>query len=100
MAMDQAVVTSRVRREAANPVPGGPLGRQSFAEYQTDGFFDEMFDEVCGPRPDCRPLYDRIRSISADDLVRRQRAADRSMVQLGITFNVYGDRQGDRKSVV
>jgi uncharacterized circularly permuted ATP-grasp superfamily protein len=66
----------------------------SFAEYQSDGFYDEMFDGAGGPRADCHPLYQNICSISSDDLVRRQRAADRSMVQLGITFNVYGDRQG------
>ena len=37
--------------------------------------------------------------MTADDLVRRQRAADRSMVQLGITFNVYGDSQGRERII-
>jgi uncharacterized circularly permuted ATP-grasp superfamily protein len=40
-----------------------------------------------------------MQSLSADDLVRRQRAADRSMVQLGITFNVYGDNQGRERII-
>ena len=71
----------------------------SCADYQSDGFYDEMFDEAGQPRADCQPLYDRIRSISADDLIRRQQAADRSMVQLGITFNVYGDRQGPERII-
>jgi uncharacterized circularly permuted ATP-grasp superfamily protein len=71
-----------------------PPDALSFADYQTDDFYDEMFDENGAPRPDCQALYHRIRNISPDDLIRRQRAADRSMVQLGITFNVYGDRQG------
>jgi uncharacterized circularly permuted ATP-grasp superfamily protein len=71
----------------------------SFADYDLGGCHDEMFDAQLRPRPDCQPLYDRIRSISRDDLIRRQRAADRSMVQLGITFAVYGDRQGAERII-
>jgi uncharacterized circularly permuted ATP-grasp superfamily protein len=99
MATDQALANP-VRREAArhSQVQSGLSPSQyqseSFEDYQTDGFYDEMFDEAGVPRRECQPLFDRIRSISPDDLIRRQRAADRSMVQLGITFNVYGDRQG------
>ena len=93
MVTDQAVVSPRLRRESV----GGTrtmVGGIAFTAYQSDGFYDEMFDDGGSPRADCQPLFHRIRSISSDDLVRRQRAADRSMVQLGITFNVYGDRQG------
>lgn len=53
-----------------------------------------MFDDAGEPRPDCQALYNRIHTMQPEDLARRQRAADRSMVQLGITFNVYGDRHG------
>src|SRR5262245_26889181 len=76
-----------------------PHIRLSFAEYDLGGCYDEMFDEGAQPRQDCGPLYDRIRSITADDLTRRQRAADRSMMQLGITFAVYGDRQGAERII-
>jgi uncharacterized circularly permuted ATP-grasp superfamily protein len=69
------------------------------SQYQSDGFYDEMFDPHGQPRPDCDPLFQRMQSLSADDLVRRQRAADRSMVQLGITFNVYGDNQGRERII-
>jgi uncharacterized circularly permuted ATP-grasp superfamily protein len=95
MAIEQAVVTTR-RREVAGQFQAQSTAADSlsFAGYQNDGFFDEMFDGDGLPRPDCHALFNRIRSISSDDLIRRQRAADRSMVQLGITFNVYGDRQG------
>jgi uncharacterized circularly permuted ATP-grasp superfamily protein len=71
----------------------------SFAAYQTDGFFDEMFDAEGAPRSECQTLFQRIQSISSDDLIRRQRAADRSMVQLGITFNVYGDQRGTERII-
>ncbi len=95
MATDQAMATVK-RRETVSQVQiqNDTSVSISFTEYQSDGFYDEMFDGAGNPRPDCHPLYQNIRSISSDDLIRRQRAADRSMVQLGITFNVYGDRQG------
>ena len=34
-----------------------------------------------------------------DDIRRRQKAAARSMVRLGITFNVYGDAQGTERII-
>lgn len=77
---------------------GEPLS-PLFDGYQSDGFFDEMFDGGGAPRPDSQSLYNRIRSMPPDDLTRRQRAADRSMVQLGITFNVYGDRHGTERII-
>src|SRR6476660_3640252 len=95
MAIEHATATAK-RRDVASQFQAQPqvLEWMSFSDYQNDGFYDEMFDEAALPRTDCQPLFNRIRSISSDDLIRRQRAADRSMVQLGITFNVYGDRQG------
>jgi uncharacterized circularly permuted ATP-grasp superfamily protein len=99
MATDQTAVTPPVRHKALiSPLSSLPV-RRSFTDYQTDAFFDEMFDEKARPRTECQPLYDRIRGMSAADLNRRQRAADRSMVQLGITFNVYGDRQGAERII-
>jgi uncharacterized circularly permuted ATP-grasp superfamily protein len=69
------------------------------SQYQCGDFYDEMFDPEGQPRPDCQPLYARMQTLSSDDLIRRQRAADRSMVQLGITFNVYGDQQGRERII-
>jgi uncharacterized circularly permuted ATP-grasp superfamily protein len=71
-----------------------PLGH-----YETAGFYDELFDDAGRPRAECEPLFERMRSMSPDDLIRRQRAADRSMLQLGITFNVYGDLQGSERII-
>ena len=101
MATDQAITSAPLRRDGSGQMQSqnGPPGALAFSQYQTQGFYDEMFDEAGRPRPECQPLYQRIRSISADDLIRRQRAADRSMVQLGITFNVYGDRQGSERII-
>jgi uncharacterized circularly permuted ATP-grasp superfamily protein len=96
MATDQALVMTK-RREGTSQSQSQSNGSalsQSFAGYDSNGFYDEMFDGDGQPRPDCQSLFQRIRSLPPDDLIRRQRAADRSMVQLGITFNVYGDRSG------
>jgi uncharacterized circularly permuted ATP-grasp superfamily protein len=70
-----------------------------FAKYQIGEHHDEMFDAECQPRDQCRLLYDKINGISTDELVRRQRAADRSMFQLGVTFNVYGDTRGQERII-
>jgi uncharacterized circularly permuted ATP-grasp superfamily protein len=101
MAVDQAVASPRLRSGMASQsqAQSGSDGRVTFSQYQTQGFFDEMFDEAGQPRPECQSLYHRIRNISPDDLIRRQKAADRSMVQLGITFNVYGDTQGTERII-
>ena len=70
-----------------------------FSGYESHGFYDEMFDGELEPRCDCEPLFNRMQTMSNDDLLRRQLAADRSMVQLGITFNVYGDKQGRERVI-
>jgi uncharacterized circularly permuted ATP-grasp superfamily protein len=93
MATDQAIL-SRARQETLSQSQSSGAGGFAFADYDSAGFYDEMFDDSGRPRADCRTLFDRVRSASSEDLIRRQRAADRSMMQLGITFNVYGDRQG------
>jgi uncharacterized circularly permuted ATP-grasp superfamily protein len=70
-----------------------------FSEYEIGEFYDEMFDVGGEARTDCQPLLGRMQMMTADDLTRRQKAADRSMVQLGITFNVYGDTQGHERII-
>jgi uncharacterized circularly permuted ATP-grasp superfamily protein len=97
--MEQSTTISKKRREASVRQNGASGPHIAFSDYESDNYYDEMFDEHGQPRPECSPLFQRMQSISADDLHRRQRAADRSMVQLGITFNVYGDRQGQERII-
>jgi uncharacterized circularly permuted ATP-grasp superfamily protein len=97
MAPDNAVAPAKRREGMSQFQSQGGFTQsqtQAFSDYECGGFFDEMFDGDGGPRVDCRSLFQRIRSLPPEDLIRRQRAADRSMVQLGITFNVYGDGHG------
>src|SRR5450432_2149969 len=65
-----------------------------FDAYQTQGFRDEMFDDAGVVRPEARLLLDTIESLEEGQLLQCQRAAERLLLQLGITFNVYGDSAG------
>ncbi len=65
-----------------------------FHGYQTEGFCDEMFDESGSVRPEAKLLVETICSLEDGQLQRCQRAAERLLLQLGITFNVYGDSAG------
>jgi uncharacterized circularly permuted ATP-grasp superfamily protein len=65
--------------------------------YDTGGFYDEMFDESGLPRPESKLLLETIESLGEGQLQRCQQAAERILVQLGITFNVYGDSAGTER---
>jgi uncharacterized circularly permuted ATP-grasp superfamily protein len=65
-----------------------------FEGYQTEGFHDEMFDAEGQARPEAHLLLETIQSLEEGQLLRCQRAAERLLLQMGITFNVYGDSAG------
>jgi uncharacterized circularly permuted ATP-grasp superfamily protein len=65
--------------------------------YDLGGFYDEMFVAAGAPRAGCEPFARRIGQLSADELARRQKAAERAMLTLGITFHVYGHTDGTEK---
>ncbi len=67
------------------------------SQYTTDGFHDEMFTEELSPRPGVEMAVQHINSLDKDDLIRRQEAADRLLLQMGITFQVYGDGDGKER---
>jgi uncharacterized circularly permuted ATP-grasp superfamily protein len=68
-----------------------------FGQYQNDGFYDEMFDAQGAARPEARLLLETVESLEEGQLQRCQRAAERLLLQLGITFNVYGDSAGTER---
>ena len=68
-----------------------------FQGYQTNGFFDEMFDEQLVPRPGTEEVVQRFNELPLEELKRRQHAAERALLQMGITFSVYGDEQGTER---
>jgi len=68
-----------------------------FTAYQTGEFYDEIFESTGHARPHAQLLIDTIESLSDGQLLRYQRSADRLLLQMGITFNVYGDEAGAEK---
>lgn len=65
--------------------------------YDSEGFYDEMFAANGQPRPGASLLVQLIASLPASELLQRQRAAEQSLLHLGITFNVYGDAAGTER---
>ena len=71
----------------------------NFAGYENPGFFDEMIGEDGTPRFAARPLARDIETLPEGELELRQKAAERALIQAGITFNVYSDNQGVEKTL-
>ncbi len=69
----------------------------NFKQYQMEGFYDELFDTQGKPRPGARLLIDKIESLSTENLLTKQRAAETNLLQMGITFAVYGSDEGGEK---
>ena len=69
----------------------------TFEGYATGGFYDELFNADGTPRPEARPLVERIESLADGELLRSQQAATRALLRMGITFNVYHDGHGTER---
>ena len=70
---------------------------ETFAQYDVGGFYDELIAADGIPRPGAQLLVDKIESLPPGDLAMRQRAAERLLLKMGITFNVYGGEEGTEK---
>jgi uncharacterized circularly permuted ATP-grasp superfamily protein len=68
-----------------------------FESYSFDGFYDEMLEDDGRPRPRAEMLLRRLESLSDGELQRRQLAAEKTLLNMGITFNVYGHEAGTEK---
>ena len=68
-----------------------------FATYETANFYDEMFLADGSPRSGAQLLQERIASLPDGELLARQAAAERLLLQNGITFNVYSDSAATEK---
>ena len=69
----------------------------NFSDYHTDGFYDEMFGMTGQPRAGAALLVGLITALPEGELLQRQRAAEQALLQLGITFNVYGAQEGTER---
>jgi uncharacterized circularly permuted ATP-grasp superfamily protein len=71
----------------------GPL----FSEYTFNGAYDEMLAPDGSPRPPYRALFERLLELAPQELEQRQKAADSSFLNQGITFTVYGANEGTER---
>jgi len=84
-------------------VPGtgtgcGALGQTApFREYTLDHAYDEMFDAAGQPRPQYAHLFERLLTVDPTELRQRQSAADLAFLNQGITFTVYGQKEGTER---
>ncbi|MFN8355666.1 MAG: circularly permuted type 2 ATP-grasp protein [Spirosomataceae bacterium] len=69
----------------------------SFNQYQTEGFFDEMFTQQGSIKPGYEAFRQRVEQLSYQEMLRRQQAAERAMMAMGITFNVYSESEGTER---
>ena len=68
-----------------------------FTNYQTDGFYDEIFKAAGVPHEAAQQLISRIEALPDGDLHRRQQAAEAALLQMGITFTVYDSDEGNEE---
>jgi uncharacterized circularly permuted ATP-grasp superfamily protein len=69
-----------------------------FASYEHARFYDEMFAAPGKPRPHYQRLFDRFARLDGmNELLERQRTADQTFINRGVTFTVYSDTTGTEK---
>src|SRR5678815_4115831 len=69
----------------------------TFAQYDPEGFFDEMFASAGAPRAGAQALTQVLDALPPGEIERRQRSAERALLAMGITFNVYGADEGTER---
>ena len=69
----------------------------TLSTYNTDGFYDEYFTDGAEPRDYVRLVVDAIDALPDGDLQRKQHAAEKVLLEMGITFSVYGESGGSER---
>ncbi|MBC8097354.1 MAG: circularly permuted type 2 ATP-grasp protein [Akkermansiaceae bacterium] len=68
-----------------------------FDNYEVGDFYDEMFASATKPRSCAKKLLDALLNLPDEKIMSCQKAAEQSLLQMGITFNVYGEQAGVEK---
>jgi len=77
--------------------PGTLTQLAPFRTYHLDTAHDEMFDGHGLPRPQYAALFERLLTLDPQELKQRQTAADLAFLHQGITFTVYGQKDGTER---
>lgn len=81
----------------AMPATALPFRMPPFLNYQFDEAYDEMFESPGIPRPHYQALYRTLLESPPEELGKTQQAADLSFLHEGITFTVYGQKEGTER---
>ncbi|HEV7350072.1 circularly permuted type 2 ATP-grasp protein [Telluribacter sp.] len=69
----------------------------SFSDYQSENYYDEMFTGEGSIRPGYEFLKNKFELLSSEDLTHRRLTAERALLSMGITFNVYSEGEGTER---
>jgi len=61
-------------------------------KYSNNGFYDESIDSNKTPRSACKALFEHLNNLGYEELELRQKIADKTIAQMGISFTVYSDK--------
>lgn len=67
------------------------------SSYDPEAFFDELFSAPGVVRPEFSALAEKLSELAPGELSGRQQAADRALMRMGITFQVYGEESKAEK---
>ena len=81
----------------ATALPFRSIIPSSFVNYQVDTAYDEMFASPGVPREHYRALHQTLLGLPPEELRRSQQAADLAFLHEGITFTVYGSKEGTER---
>jgi uncharacterized circularly permuted ATP-grasp superfamily protein len=76
------------------PATAQTLPKRPFLNYQLGRGYDEMFERAGVPRGHYQALYRTLLESPPEELRKSQQAADLSFLHQGITFTVYGNKEG------
>jgi uncharacterized circularly permuted ATP-grasp superfamily protein len=66
-------------------------------QYHPGDFYDELFAAPGQPRLAAATLIEKIDQLSIEELHHRQAMAQSTLFKMGVTFNVYSDREGTER---
>ncbi|HTS11094.1 MAG TPA: circularly permuted type 2 ATP-grasp protein [Candidatus Limnocylindrales bacterium] len=81
----------------ATAIPSRLAVPPSFVNYEIDAAYDEMFAGPGVPREHYSALHRTLLKLPPEELRRSQQAADLAFLHEGITFTVYGAKEGTER---
>ncbi len=68
-----------------------------FQGYESEAFFDEMFDSTGDVRVHYEKLLSRYTGMSSEEFQKKRDLADNAFLTQGVTFTVYNDQEGTER---